>query len=66
MGMGLSLLLFAGFFVLMMRYDCGVHVMEHGQHGHQDAAGRWDEDASNRSTRARGDFALKPAEPDHV
>jgi YHS domain-containing protein len=32
----LSLLLFAGFFFLMMRFGCGAH-MAHGGHGHHGA-----------------------------
>lgn len=31
----LSLLLFAGVFLLMMRFGCGAHMM-HGKHGHED------------------------------
>jgi YHS domain-containing protein len=31
----LSLLLFGGLFLLMMRFGCGAHVM-HGGHGHSD------------------------------
>lgn len=34
----LSLLLFAGFFYLMMRFGCGAHMLHggHGKHGHID------------------------------
>ena len=66
MGMVLYLLLFAGFFVLMMRYGCGAHVMGHGQHGHRDADGSSNAAGTDRSTGMPGDFALKPAEHDHV
>ena len=65
MGMLLYLLLSAGFFILMMRFCCGVHVMGHGQHGGHDAEGRWKEDGSNRSTGATNDVAPKPAEHTH-
>ena len=65
MGMLLYLLLFAGFFVLMMRFGCGAHVMGHGQHGGRGAENRRNEDSSSRSTEVPGDFAPKPAEHEH-
>ena len=65
MGILLYLLLFAGFFILMMRFGCGAHVMGHGQHGNHGAEGRRNEDGSNRSSEAPGDFAPKPVEHDH-
>lgn len=65
MGMLLYLLLFAGLFILMMRFGCGAHVMGHGQHGNHGAQGRRNEDGSNGSTGAPGDVALKPAEHEH-
>ena len=36
----ISLLLFAGFFYLMMRYGCGAHMLHggHGKHGHHDGS----------------------------
>ena len=61
----LYLLLFAGFFILMMRFGCGAHVMGHGQHGGHGAEDRRNEDGSNRSTGAPSDVAPKPAEHDH-
>ena len=65
MGMLLYLLLFAGFFILMMRFGCGAHVMGHGQHGNHGAEDRRNEDGSNRSSEAPSDFAPKPVEHDH-
>ena len=39
MGTVLYLLVFAGLFMLMMRFGCGAHVMGHNQHsGHKDDA----------------------------
>lgn len=42
-----SLLVFAGFFFLMMRFGCGSH-MAHGGHGHQqgESAGNKDQDTT--------------------
>ena len=65
MGLLLYLLLSAGFFILMMRFGCGAHVMGHGQHGGHGADGRRDEDGPNRSTGATNDVAPKPAEHTH-
>ena len=50
MGMLLYLLLSAGFFLLMMRFGCGAHVMGHGQHRQHGAAGYQSHDELNRST----------------
>lgn len=64
-GMLLYLLLSAGFFILMMRFGCGAHVMGHEQHsGHGAEAHRYEEGPS-RSTGAPSDFAPKPAEHTH-
>ncbi len=38
----LSLLLFAGLFLLMMRFGCGAHVM-HGAHKHSHSGGKEDD-----------------------
>lgn len=65
MGMLLYLLLIAGFFVLMMRFGCGAHVMGHGQHGNHDAEGSANEDGANRSTGATSDVVRKPEEHKH-
>ena len=49
----LSLLLFAGFFYLMMRYGCGAHIV-HGHGGHesqQDHAEGAPKKATDRGTR---------------
>jgi YHS domain-containing protein len=35
----LSLLLFAAFFILMMRYGCGAHMSHRREHRHHDSSG---------------------------
>ena len=62
MGMVLYLLLFAGFFAVMMRFGCGAHVMGHGQNGHQHANGNSRADGIGRSTGSDSDFALRTME----
>jgi hypothetical protein len=66
MGMVLYLLLFAGFFVLMMRFCCGAYVIGHGQNSHRDAGESSNEASAGRSTGADTDFALNPLGPKNV
>ena len=62
MGMVLYLLLVAGFFVLMMRFGCGAHVIGHGQHGDQHTDGSSTSAGRGRSTGSDSDFALRTME----
>ena len=50
MGMLLYLLLSAGFFILIMRFGCGAHVLGHGQHGAEVADSHHNQNESGRST----------------
>ena len=55
MGMLLYLLLFGGFFLLMMRFGCGAQIMGHGQHDQHDQHGQHgqhgDQGADSQQTR---------------
>ena len=59
MGMLLYLLLSAGFFILIMRFGCGAHVMGHGQHGDEGADSHQNQNESNRSTEAPKNAAIE-------
>ena len=62
MGMVLYLLLFAGFFAVMMRYGCGAHVMGHGQNGDQHIDGSGTSTGKGRSIESDSDFVLRTME----
>ena len=62
MGMLLYLLLSAGFVILMMRFGCGAHVIEHVNH---DADGNWKDDGSNPSPVSASDFSQKQKDYTH-
>ena len=65
MGMLVYLILFAGFFALMMRFGCGAHVLGHDPHGDHRADGNHNLDKSNRSTEAQDGGAIRTRDHQH-
>ena len=68
MGMLLYLLLFGGFFLLMMRFGCGAHIMGHGQHGQHGAQGDdspQTREETKRSPEAPSNAGIIARDPTH-
>ena len=65
MGMLLYLLLFGGFFLLMMRFGCGAHIMGHGQHGDQGADSHQTREETKRSPEAPRNAGIIAQDPTH-
>ena len=65
MGMLLYLLLFGGFFLLMMRFGCGAHVMGHGQHGDQGTDSHQTRDEKKRSPEASSNGGILARDATH-
>jgi hypothetical protein len=64
LGTLLYLLIAAAFFMLMMRFGCGGHVMGHNQHRDHDADGRPEGSGSNRAASKSHVHEDRPARPD--
>lgn len=65
MGMLLYLLLSAGFFILIMRFGCGAHVMGHGQHSAEVADSRHNQNELDRSTDVSKNAAIEFQDHNH-
>ena len=65
MGMLLYLLLFGGFFLLMMRFGCGAHIMGHGQHSQRGADSPHTREETKRSPGAPRDAGIVARDPTH-